>query len=160
MHRTSHGGAGTLQGIQRSLYELIRRIRPKAAELSPRWRGQKIVVQAARFQVPVWAVGAVAGVALFRLLPDASHAARLVGGSRRRRDRGGASDHRGVDPAAGLRAPAASAAAPPPPTRQGDRLRIALAPEIQAQKVSLQDAPGYVVVRIANLALFAPGSAT
>jgi len=40
------------------------------------------------------------------------------------------------------------------------RLRIALAPEIQAQKVSLQDAPGYVVVRIANLALFAPGSAT
>ena len=59
------GGPGALQGIRRDLYETIRRAQPKTIEdLSPHWRGQTIALAGSRFQVPVWAVAAVAGVIL------------------------------------------------------------------------------------------------
>ena len=42
IHRTSAGGAATLQQIQRNLYETLRRVRSRAAEhISPRWQGQR-----------------------------------------------------------------------------------------------------------------------
>ncbi|WP_035695351.1 type IVB secretion system protein IcmH/DotU, partial [Bradyrhizobium liaoningense] len=43
IHRTSAGGLANLQVIQRNLYELLRRVRPKTvSDLSPNWRGQAL----------------------------------------------------------------------------------------------------------------------
>ena len=43
IHRTSAGGLANLQLIQRNLYELLRRVRPKTmSDLSPHWRGQAL----------------------------------------------------------------------------------------------------------------------
>src|SRR5690606_24100927 len=40
VHRTSGGGQVALQKIQRDLYEILRRVRPKVnRDLSPRWQG-------------------------------------------------------------------------------------------------------------------------
>ena len=59
------GGAGALQGLRRDLYETIRRAQPKTIEeLSPHWRGQKVALIGSRFEVPIWAAAALAGVVL------------------------------------------------------------------------------------------------
>jgi type VI secretion system protein ImpK len=68
VHRTQAGGLATLQQIQRDLYETLRRVRPKVIrDLSPRWQGQALGANFNRVRVPVWVVGAVAGVLLFGL---------------------------------------------------------------------------------------------
>jgi type VI secretion system protein ImpK len=67
IHRTSAGGAANLQTIQRNLFETLRRVKQPDQELSPRWQGQALASQIARFKVPVWSVAAIAGVALLGL---------------------------------------------------------------------------------------------
>src|SRR5262245_46160661 len=55
IHRTSAGGLANLQVIQRNLYELLRRVRPKTmSDLSPNWRGQALAGRRQRLRVPVW----------------------------------------------------------------------------------------------------------
>jgi type VI secretion system protein ImpK len=67
-YRASTGGVGQLQLIQRDLYETLRRVRPKVAlDLSPHWKGQALGARNSRLQVPVWAVGGIAALALFAL---------------------------------------------------------------------------------------------
>jgi hypothetical protein len=65
IHRTSAGGAATLQQIQRNLYEILRRVKKANPELSPRWQGQALSAATVRSQIPVWAVGS--GVAALLL---------------------------------------------------------------------------------------------
>src|SRR5918995_2740065 len=65
IHRTSAGGAATLQQIQRNLYEILRRVKKANPELSPRWQGQALAAATVRSQIPVWAVGS--GVAALLL---------------------------------------------------------------------------------------------
>src|SRR6516165_4587225 len=61
MHRTSASGVGGLQVIQRDLYELLRRVRPRGMrDLSPHWRGQALAVRRNRVTVPAWMVASVA----------------------------------------------------------------------------------------------------
>ena len=43
VHRSAPNGQAALQQIQRNLYEMLRRVRPKVDhDLSPRWQGQKL----------------------------------------------------------------------------------------------------------------------
>jgi type VI secretion system protein ImpK len=68
LHRTTPNGQMQLQTIQRNLYEVLRRIRPKVIhDLSPRWQGQKLVSRVSRFRVPVWIAASVAGMLLLLL---------------------------------------------------------------------------------------------
>jgi len=61
VHRTSPGGMATLQQIQRDLYDVIRRVRPRESfELSPRWQGSGLRPRDNRNRVPLWAVAACA----------------------------------------------------------------------------------------------------
>lgn len=60
VYRTSPGGVATLQQIQRDIYETIRRVRPREShELSPRWQGLQLPVDQRRNRVPLWAVAAM-----------------------------------------------------------------------------------------------------
>ena len=66
VHRTSVGGAGQLQAIQRDLYETLRRVRRRTTlPLAPRWRGQEMPLKHSKLRVPLWAV---AGILAFALL--------------------------------------------------------------------------------------------
>ena len=68
VYRTQAGGLTTLQQTQRDLYETLRRVRPKVQrDLSPHWRGQALALNASRWRVPTWVVGASTAALLFGL---------------------------------------------------------------------------------------------
>ncbi|WP_034996126.1 type IVB secretion system protein IcmH/DotU [Beijerinckia mobilis] len=65
-YRATSGGPTQLQTIQRSLYELLRRVRPRPVlDLSPRWQGQNLPLGRKRLSVPVWIIASLAALGLF-----------------------------------------------------------------------------------------------
>jgi len=164
IHRTSAGGVSTLQQIQRDLYETLRRVRPKPyRELSPRWQGQQMASRQSRVRMPWWGVAGLVGIGLFGLYflflyllnggVDAAIAAMTS-----LQDRSKLSIERKVvvPPLPPLPPP------PPEPDRltQLQRIRTALAPEIAAGKASADQTTNQIIVRVGNILLFDPGSAT
>ena len=156
MHRTSSGGAASLQQIQRNLYELLRRFRQASREVSPRWQGQAILPEAFRFQIPLWATGAfVAGLLLgfFLLLrtlltgnADAVaselvslHPTGEIGLQRR------------------IYAPPPPPP-PPPPASQAGQFQDALRTEIADNAISVIESGNQITLRVAA-ALFPPAEA-
>jgi len=159
------GGAGALQGIKRDLYETIRRSQPKTIEdLSPHWRGERVALAGSRFEVPIWAAAALAGVILLGtylflrnlLVTDAEALALKMSG---------------VHPAGeiALVREAATPSAPPPPpppdpkpttSTQLERIRAALSDEIIAGKVGADQSATTIFVRVSSGVLFAAGGAT
>ena len=154
------GGAGALQGLRRDLYETIRRAQPKTIEeLSPHWRGQKVALIGSRFEVPIWAAAALAGVVLlaaylvFRnlLVGDAEALALKM---------------QAVHPDGEVKVARAAPVPPPPPpppkaqiSTQLERIRKVLADEILAGKVSADQTPSTIFVRVGSLVLFQQGGA-
>ncbi len=66
VHRTSPNGMAALQQIQRDLYDVIRRVRPRESfELSPHWQGSGIKPRDKRNRVPLWAVACFALALVF-----------------------------------------------------------------------------------------------
>jgi type VI secretion system protein ImpK len=150
IHRTSAGGQATLQQIQRNLYETLRRVKRANPELSPRWQGQPVAVATARSQVPVWAVGSFVGVLLlgvYLLLRT------LLGGD----SEAVAASLVAVHPTNEIAIQRRVFQAPPPPrpTPQTSRIRASLGPPLE-----IEEKGNLVIIRMSNLALFAPASAT
>lgn len=164
IHRTSAGGVSALQQIQRDLYETLRRVRPKVyRELSPRWQGQKLPLRMSRALVPWWGVLGLVGLALFGtyfvflywLTGGADVAANGVAALLNR-------DKLALERKV-PETPAPPAVVPPPePDRitQLQRICNALAPEVIAQKVNVEQTANQITVRIGNLLLFNSGVAT
>jgi type VI secretion system protein ImpK len=162
MHRTSAGGIAGLQVIQRNLYELLRRVRPKVTrDLSPHWRGQALANRRQRIRVPVWLVASVVAALLFggfvtlraRLASHAEAVAQL------------ALDLHPLDKIELKRkiiAPPPPPPPPPPPDRitQLQRIRNALAAENTACKMTADQTASFIVIRVCNLILFDAGKAT
>lgn len=164
VHRTSAGGAGSLQGIRRDLYETIQRVRSKTIEdLSPHWRGQDIAIATTRNRVPTWSIAALAAVLLlgaYILLRNLlSGEAEIV-----------AAKLAALTPSTDVAIarevftpPPPDPPAPPPPDpgvlTQLQRIRAALAPEILAEKVAVEQTSTSIIIRIGNLALFQSGQA-
>jgi type VI secretion system protein ImpK len=161
IHRTSAGGISTLQQIQRDLYETLRRVRPKPhRELSPRWQGQQLASRQSRVRMPWWGVAGLVGMGIFGLyflflylLNGSVDAAAAAMASLH--DRGKLSIERKVvvPPLPPL---------PPEPDRltQLQRIRAALAPEIASGKASADQTTNQIIIRVGNVLLFDPGSAT
>jgi type VI secretion system protein ImpK len=160
MHRTSAGGVVNLQMIQRNLYEILRRARPKVmSDLSPRWRGQDLANRRQRIRVPVWMVAAIVGALLagtyftFReLLSARAESAAEVA----------LALHPG-DPIELKRRVIAPPPPPPPPPvdriTQLQRIRNALALEKTECVMTADQTPSFIVIRVCDLVLFEPGKA-
>ena len=161
MHRASANGLASLQITQRNLYETLRRVRPKSdADLSPHWRGQDLANRRQRVRVPVWMVAAVVAALLtggyFTLrallsgwVEDAAAVALAL--------------HPG-DPIELKRrviAPPPPPPPPPPPDRitQLQRIRNALAAEKTSCAMTADQTTSFIVIRVCDLILFAPGQA-
>jgi type VI secretion system protein ImpK len=149
IHRTSAGGQATLQMIQRQVYELLRRAKRPNAELSPRWQGQSIAVTTQKFQVPIWAVGSLAGVALFGLYFLLQS---LLGGQSEAVASALVDMHPRTE--VGIQRRVFTAPPPPVPSSQISKVRAQLGPPL-----TIQESGNQITIRMANMALFAPGDA-
>ena len=152
------GHRGSLQAIQRDLYETIKRAQPKAIEdLSSRWRGQSIPLSSSRLQVPIWAIAAAAGAILLGsylyLRNSLSGQAEVL-----------ALTMEQVHPNTQLDIVRETPVKPPPDPQprastQLQRVRAALAKEILAGQLDAMQSATTIFIRIGNAVLFPPGSA-
>src|SRR4051794_5092119 len=164
IHRTSGGGLANLQLIQRNLYELLRRVRPKTmSDLSPNWRGQALAGRRQRLRVPVWLVAAVVAA----LLTGSYFVLRtLLAG----RAENAAEVALALHPAGPIELKRKVIAPPPPPPpppppqpdriTQLQRIRNALAKENTACAMTADQTASFIVIRVCDLALFSSGQAT
>ena len=161
IHRTSAGGQATLQQIQRDLYEVLRRVRPKVyQDLSPRWQGQALANRLGRVEVPIWGVAGVLGILLFGLFIMLR--TFLGGGSDLTTDALST-----LHPNASLALERRVLTAPPPklpdPPKdvitQLQRIRKRLAAEISAGKVTAEQSATQIFIRVGDVVLFDPGQA-
>jgi len=152
------GGPGAAQGIRRDLYETIRRAQPKTIEdLSPHWRGQDVPLSGSRFQVPVWAIAALAAVVLLGSYLYLRNA--LTGQAEAL-----ALKMADIHPATELTIARETVVKPPPDPKprtstQLERIRAALANEIMAGKVGADQSATTIFIRIGNVVLFPSGGA-
>lgn len=149
-HRTSAGAAANLQMEQRNLFETLRRVKQPDPELSPRWRGQAVASQVARFKIPVWSVAALAGVAVLGLYFVFR---ALLGGNAE----AAASALLTVHPKGELGVVRKVFSAPPPPIPRPPvppKVCGAVQPPIVCQVT-----PNVIIVRLVDITLFEPGQA-
>lgn len=160
-YRSEGGGAAILQQVQRSIYETLRRVRPRTArDLSPHWKGQQLAAKRAWLYVPIWAVSAGMALLLFGLFVVLRYL--LTGGAE-----AAASNVLALNPPQQITIARKSFAPPPPPpaptptqVSQIARIRTALAPEINAGEVSVPEpGPDWVTINVGNLVLFRSGQA-
>ena len=164
IHRTSAGGVSALQQIQRDLYETLRRVSPKVyRDLSPRWQGQNLARRMARALVPWWAVLGFAGIVLFGIYFRVSLLAHRRGRRRRQRHDVPARQRQAVARTQGAgRSRVPPPVIPPPePDRitQLQRICTAMAPEVAADKVAVEQTANQIAIRIGNVLLFNSGVA-
>ncbi|MBV9985903.1 type VI secretion system protein TssL, long form [Bradyrhizobium sp.] len=162
MHRTQPNGLAGLQMIQRNLYEILRRVRPKSdADLSPHWRGQELASRRRRLRVPVWMVAALTAA----LLTGSYFTLRaLLSGRAEDAAAMALSLHPGdpIELKRRIIAPPPPPPPPPPPDRitQLQRIRNALAAEKTACAMTADQTGSFIVIRVCDLILFEPGQAT
>lgn len=154
IHRTSAGGAATLQVIQRNLYETLRRARATSREISPRWQGQDIAAPNTRFQLPLWTASAFTGAMLLALYLVLRFL--LAGGAET-----AATTLVTLHPTTelGLQRKAYGPPPPTPPSEASASLRAALEADVTAGRVTVAESGNQITLRLAA-ALFAPGDAT
>jgi len=162
MHRAAPNGLASLQVIQRNLYEILRRVRPKSnADLSPHWQGQDLANRRRRVQVPVWMVAAVVAA----LLTGAYFTLRaLLSGQAENAAEVALALHPGdpIELKRRIIAPPPPPPPPPPPDRitQLQRIRNALAAEKLACDMTADLSGSFIVIRVCDLVLFASAQAT
>lgn len=161
-YRHSPQGAVELQQIQRNLYEILRRVRPRVdLDLSPSWRGQALANKSGRLRVPMWSVfalsaGTLAGVffVLRALLGDAAEASAALVAGMHGKDK--------IDIQRRVYVP------PPPPPEpkvvvgqltQLQRIKAALAPEIAAGDIGADQNASKIFIHVGSKVLFASGQA-
>jgi type VI secretion system protein ImpK len=162
IHRTASGGASTLQMIQRRVYDTLRRVRVRGGEdISPHWRGQKIVAHPGRNRIPFWAVASITAMLLFALwivlrtlLGNGSEA---VAASLLR-----------LNPNTPVTIERAVVVPPPPPPvvvetpdviTQLQRIRATLKDEIAAKLLDANQTANEIIITVGNVSLFASGTA-
>ena len=161
MHRASPNGVASLQIIQRNLYETLRRVRPKSnADLSPHWHGQELANRRQRVRIPVWMVAAVVAA----LLTGGFFTLRALLSGRAEDAAQVALALHPADPIELKRrviAPPPPPPPPPPPDRitQLQRIRNALGAEKLACAMTADQTGSYIIIRVCDLVLFAPGEA-
>lgn len=167
MHRSSPNGQTALQQLQRQLYELLRKVRPRLErDLSPNWRGSSMSRAKAWLRIPVWSVASVVALGLFGAF--IAFRMLLAGGA------DVAIDHlRAIHSAEPLTLERRLFTPPPvvapipavqpataPAATQLQRIRAALAADIAAGKIDVTQTTGKIVLRVGDLILFPSGQAT
>jgi len=151
-----------LERVRRDVYETLRYFKPRADEdISPRWQGLAATMSQSSTRLPLWAVAAAASA----LLTAAFFALRVFITNEGDATAGELLAVNPSTPIAIERASVAPLAEPvkvtPPPatTTQIDRIRSALAKEVEAGGLTVGTKGDFIVVEINNLLLFQSGRA-
>ncbi len=150
------GGEVQLQQVRRDLYQTLRAFKPRAPEdVSPHWRGQEIKAVHLQRRLPVWVVGSAAAALLalvfigLRILlgsPTEAMAERLDV----------------LHPMSEVRIERkVYKPLPPvvvPKSTQLDRVRGRLADDIKAERLTVDEARGKILVKLHTDAMFATAS--
>ena len=156
MYRTTSGGVPTLQQMQRDLYELLRRVRPRVMrDLSPRWQGQALAINTSRLRVPVWVVGAAAGALLFGLFVTLK---LLLSGSAEATAEKTAILHPSTPVSLHRIGPPAPPPPPPVQVAQVQRIRNNIPAQIGDCKITVDQTATQIIIRLCDIT-FQPGQA-
>ncbi|WP_027056079.1 type VI secretion system protein TssL, long form [Mesorhizobium erdmanii] len=152
----------SLERVRRDVYETLRYFRPRAAEdISPRWQGLAATVAQSSTRLPLWVVAAAASA----LLTAAFFALRIFITNEGDAAAGELLALNPSTPIAIERASVAPLAEPvkvaPPQatTTQIDRIRSALAKDVEGGGLAISTKGNFIVVEINNLLLFQSGKA-
>ena len=151
----------SLERVRRDVYETLRYFRARAGEdISPRWQGLAATMAQSSARLPLWVVAASASA----LLTAAFFALRIFITNEGDAAAGELLALNPSTPVAIERASVAPLAepvkvTPPAATRQIDRIRSALAKEIEGGGLTVGTKGDFVVVEINNLLLFQSGKA-
>jgi len=160
MYRAAAGGLANLQQIQRDLYELLRRVRPKVVrDLSLHWQGQAMPATTNRMRIPIWVVASAAGVLLFGLFVTLRV---LLGGNSETAAAMTTTLH--INDQLGLKrkviAPPPPPLPPPPPPPQATRIEKQLPSQIGNCKITVHTTANQHIIRVCGSITFASGSDT
>ena len=157
-YRGSANGANELARIRRTVYETLRHLQQRSDEdISPRWRGLELKMRDLTSRIPIWAIGAVAAA----LLIGVFFALRILLGN----NVDLLSDRLiGLHPSSAI----ALERTDFQPAQieilkdqtQLERIRTALAPEIEAGGVAVDSVGDIITVSVNNVLLFDSGKAT
>lgn len=167
-YRGMPGGDVELQRVRRRIYETLRRVKARGDDdISPHWRGVEMVARRSRGGLPVWVAACIAGAVLvgayfgmrsFVAQAGDAVAERMIAVNPR--------DPVTLRQIAAVVAPPAEPYKPPvlpPPPDQGptqiDRLRTALASDIDAKALTIDTHGDYIALTVNNLVLFDSGKA-
>ncbi|HEX5373945.1 MAG TPA: DotU family type VI secretion system protein [Aquabacterium sp.] len=146
-YRVLDNGRAQLDAVRQRLSQLLRQGRPEPDKaLSPRWKGEEAQASRLRDGIPLWVIGAFAGLLLlgiyiaFRFSIN-SHSDPVF------------SALQAMDAKVG------ALAAPTPPPAEQPRLAGFLKPEIDAGLVNVQDLADRSIITIKGDGFFEPGSA-
>lgn len=162
-YRSMAGGDIELQRVRRDVYQTLRNVKQRGAqELSPRWRGMNLKLGRFRDGVPLWTIAvfllallAALYIALRLLLGDAGTAAAQTIEQLHPRDEVKIAR---AEPEAEEPAPVKKPDAITKST-QLQRIRTALAPQIQQGLIGVDPVGERITIRVSNLLLFDSGSA-
>ena len=167
-YRTMPGGEVELQRIRRQIFETLRRVKPRGDDdISPNWQGVEIAARRQGARVPVWVVASLAAFILagsyvgMRVLL-AEDGSTLAERMRSMHPTEGVTIVRAAVVAAvpGIQVePTVYEPPPPPETTQLERIRDALAGDIEAGTLRIDTAGNFIAVTANNLVLFDSGSA-
>jgi type VI secretion system protein ImpK len=157
-YRGSANGANELARIRRTVYETLRHLQQRSDEdISPRWRGLELKMRDMASRIPMWAVGAAAAAVLLGVF----FALRILLGN---------NVDLLADRLVGLHPTSAITLErtdfQPAQIQilkdetQLQRIRLALAPEIEAGGVSADIVGDLIVISVSNVLLFDSGKAT
>jgi type VI secretion system protein ImpK len=150
-----------LERVRRDVYDTLRYFRARAGEdISPHWQGLAATMAQSSARLPLWVVAAAASA----LLTAAFFALRVFITNEGDAAAGALLALNPSTPVAIERASVAPLAepakvTPPAATTQIDRIRSALAKEIEGSGLTVGTKGDFIVVEINNLLLFQPGRA-
>lgn len=156
-YRAAAGGDIELQRIRRDVFQTLRTVRPRGTdEISPRWRGVMTKMGGLGDGIPLWAIAALACAFLAALFMALRFLISADGDAM-------ASTLVDLHPKKPVEIRRSNEAVPMPPieikSTQLDRIRAALAPEIEQGTVSAAAKGESIVVGVSNVLLFASGAA-
>lgn len=156
-YRAASGGDIELQRIRRDVFQTLRTVRPRGTdEISPRWRGVMTKMGGLGDGIPLWALAALASAFLAALFMALRFLIAADGDAM-------ASTLVDLHPKKPVEIRRSNEAVPMPPmeikSTQLDRIRAALAPEIEQGTVSAAAKGESIVVGVSNVLLFASGAA-
>ena len=160
IHRTSAGGVSTLQQIQRDLYETLRRVKPKVIATCRRAGRVRSSVAGVARRGSVVGVARFAGLSCSGFISISLLAHRRGRRRRQQHDRLLAAQAVARAQSSGDRAAAGPRRRPNPiASRQLQRICTALAPEVAADKVAVEQTANQITIRLGNSCCSIPASA-